>query len=440
MIFWFHSREKGRLVISSDYTLKQPVEAKKQERQGKETVVVEEPDEMDEDSRSLEEPPGWLPDGWIVEARRDDDGSIYRYYICPVSGYTFTSKMETLDYLFSGMEDRMLESQESTEDDELHRSHTWLPGGWLIEARAGGKKMDKMYKFYFHPPTGMRFLSKTEVLRYVNEGKISACDMDVLCDTSTDDNCYTDPISRLEFHTLKSVLSYLGTGEISKHAYLPTRNVIDMYSFDKCADLPQSMLGRLKVEGQTKQKSRRALVLYKELPNEQTSNHSEGGTSAGLTPKSDPKGNKFGTEKATCTNETGSETTKRRRGRPKKILKQTNEIVSDCDKGHYETKHNEVKEEVNIGDEEDMLNGKTEEHTETQKCAMVIQEVENNSNIAERNLSKRKGDESDLVTGPGLYNQENARLTEAGEKATCSSVHKFYKRRCSNQTIGSNKG
>ncbi|CAL5028481.1 unnamed protein product [Urochloa decumbens] len=463
------SREKGSLVIFNYYTLKQPVEGGKQERQGKEIGVVEEPDEMDEDSTSLEEPPGWLPDGWIMEVYRDDKGSIYPYYISPVSEYTFTSKMETLDYLFSGMEERMLESQERI-DDELHGSHTWLPGGWLIEVRAGGKKMDKMYKFYFHPPTGMRFLSKAEVLSYVNERKISARDMDVLCDTSTDDNIlahvefnpdglpdgwvketifrkcndgirkdpyYTDPISHRVFRTLKSVLSYLGTGEISKHAYMPRRNVIDMYSFDKCADLPQSMLKRLKAEGQTKQNSMRALD--KELPNDQISNHSEGGTSAGLTPKSDPKGNKFGTEKATGTNGISSESTKRQRGRPKKILKQATESISDCDKRHEETKHNVVNEEVDIGVEEDMPNGKTKEHTQVPKCTTLIPEVENISNIAERNLSKWKGNESDLMACPGLHNQENGRLTEAGEKATCSLVHKFYKRRCSNQTLGSNK-
>ncbi|XP_039771454.1 uncharacterized protein LOC120639658 isoform X5 [Panicum virgatum] len=459
------AREKASFVISNDDKLKQPVGADKQDRQGRDIVVVEEPDEMDEDSRSLEEPPGWLPDGWIME-----------HYTSPVSGYTFTSKMETIEYLFSGMEERMLESQ---------GSHTWLPGGWLIEVRAGGKKMDKMYKFYFHPPSGMRFLSKGEVLRYVNEGKISACDMDLLCDTSTDDNIlalvefspdglpdgwvketifrkcndgirkdpyYTDPISHRVFRTLKSVLSYLGTGEISKHAYLPRRNVIDMYSFDKCADLPQSMLKRLKAEGQTKHKSRRALVLNKELPNDQTSNHSLyrimrwlhclGCSTAegGLTPKSDPKGNKFGNEKGTSTHEIGSETTIRRRGRPKKILKQTNESISDRDRRHNETKHNEVKEEVDIGVEEGMPNGKTKEHTEMLECTTVIQELENNSSIAERNLSRRKGDESDLVACPGLESQENGRLTKAGEKATCTSVYKFYKRRCSNQMLGSNKG
>lgn len=158
-----------------------------------------------------------------------------------------------------------------------------------------------------------------------------------------------------------------------------------------------------------------------------------GGTFAQLSPKSGPRGNKFGTEKATGTNEISSETTKRRRGRPKKVLKQTNEGVSDCEKRYKKTKHDEViKEEADIGDEEDMPNGKI---TEAQKRTMVIQEVGQNSNIAERNLLKRKGDESDLVTGRGLHNQENGRLTEPSEKATCSSVLKFYKRRCSTQTL-----
>ena len=78
MIFWFHNREKASFVISNDDKLKQPVGADKQDRQGRDIVVVEEPDEMDEDSMSLEEPPSWLPDGWIMEVFCDDDSSIYR--------------------------------------------------------------------------------------------------------------------------------------------------------------------------------------------------------------------------------------------------------------------------------------------------------------------------------------------------------------------------
>lgn len=443
------------------------MEAEKQGRHGIEDVVIEELDEVGEDLGSLDEPPGWLPDGWIMEVCQEDNGSIYRYYTSPVSGYTFTSKMETLHYLFSGMEESM--ETLANVGNELHVSHAWLPRGWVIEVRAGGMKMDKMYKFYVHLPTGKRFLSKAEVFHFVNKGMVSTCSMDVLCDTSSDDNIlahvefspdglpdgwvketifrkchdgirndpyYTDPVSHRVFRTLKSVLSYLGTGEISKHAYLPRRNVIDMYSFDKCADLPQSMLKRLKAAGQTKQKSMRALVLCKEFPNDHTSNHC--GTSAGLA-QSDIKGDKFGTVKSTGEKGNSSNTMKRQRGGPKKILKQMNESISDCDKGScVETKNIEVQKEVRIGDCEDLQNAKAWEHTEMHKSTMIIKEVDNNSNKAEKNLLKRKGGELDLVTSPGLQKQEND-MTKACEKATCSSVHKFYKRRNRNPTIASRK-
>jgi len=147
-------RENNGLVISNDNTLKQTVEVEKQGRQGKEVLVVHELDESNEDSGSLDEPPGWLPDGWTMEVCQEDNGSIYKYYTSPMSGYMFTSKMETLHYLFSGVEERMLELQASAEDNELHESHTWLPRGWVIEVRAGGKKMDKMYK------VGWRFVAQ----------------------------------------------------------------------------------------------------------------------------------------------------------------------------------------------------------------------------------------------------------------------------------------
>jgi hypothetical protein len=69
---------------------------------------------------------------------------------------------------------------------------------------------------------------------------------------------------------------------------------------------------------------------------------------------------------------------------------------------------------------------------------MIIKEV--NNNTAEKNLSKTEGDKSDLVTSSmSLHKQENGRLTEVSEKATFSTVHKFYKRRSCNQTLGSRK-
>ncbi|AQK43042.1 methyl binding domain113 [Zea mays] len=473
-------RENNGLVISNDNTLKQTVEVEKQGRQGKEVLVVHELDESNEDSGSLDEPPGWLPDGWTMEVCQEDNGSIYKYYTSPMSGYMFTSKMETLHYLFSGVEERMLELQASAEDNELHESHTWLPRGWVIEVRAGGKKMDKMYKvdrcrgymswrvslcllqFYVHLPTGQRFLSKAEVLHFVNKGMVSTCDMDVLCDTSTDDNIlahvefnpdglpdgwvketisrkfndgirkdqyYTDPVSHRVFRTLKSVLSYLGTGEISRHSYLPRRNVIDMYSFDKCADLPKSMVKRLKAKGQAKKKFMRAQVLDKDLSNGQTSNHCEG--AIGLT-QSDPEGDKFGSMEAACEKGTSSETMKQRIGRPKKILKQTNDSISDRDKGSHQ-EHIEAKEEVDICGGKDLTHLKTLERTEAQNSTMITKEV-NNNDTAEKNLSKIEGDNSDLVTGTGLHKQENSRLTEVSEKATFSTGYKFYKRRSCNKT------
>uniref|UniRef100_A0A0A8XZ37 Uncharacterized protein n=1 Tax=Arundo donax TaxID=35708 RepID=A0A0A8XZ37_ARUDO len=195
------------------------------------------------------------------------------------------------------------------------------------------------------------------------------------------------------------------------------------------------MLKRLKVEGKAKQKTMRGLVLDKELPNGQTSNPSEGGTPTGLSPQSDPEGNQIRTVKATGEKEINSETIKRPRGRPKKMLKQTNEITSDSDRSSHKLTNNiEVKEEVNVGDGEGTLKEKTLEKN------MVIQQMDNNSNLTERNLSTRKGDKLDLVTDPDLHKQEKGKLTEAGEKATFSSVHKFYMRRSSNQTRSSNKG
>uniref|UniRef100_A0A0D3FSV0 MBD domain-containing protein n=1 Tax=Oryza barthii TaxID=65489 RepID=A0A0D3FSV0_9ORYZ len=61
---------------------------------------------LQSDDENVDERPGWLPDGWIMEVYRGDDGTICRYYICPFSGITFTMKSK--------------------------RTHEWLPKvGWL---------------------------------------------------------------------------------------------------------------------------------------------------------------------------------------------------------------------------------------------------------------------------------------------------------------------
>jgi len=155
----------------------------------------------------------------------------------------------------------------------------------------------------------------------------------------------------------------------------------------------------------------------------------------GLT-QSDPEGDKFGSVEATCEKGISSETMKRRRGRPKKILKQTNDSISDRDKGSHK-EHIEAKDDVDISGGKDLTNVKTSERTETQNSTVIIKEV--NNNTAEKNLSKTEGDKSDLLTSMGLHKQENGRLTEVSEEATFSTVHKFYKRRSCNQTLGSRK-
>lgn len=48
-----------------------------------------------------------------------------QYYTSPVSGYTFSTDMEALDYLFSEMDERILESEACAEDNELHVSEAF---------------------------------------------------------------------------------------------------------------------------------------------------------------------------------------------------------------------------------------------------------------------------------------------------------------------------
>ena len=38
-------------------------------------------EEEEEDIEALAEPPDWLPDGWIMEVYREEDGTIHRVYL-----------------------------------------------------------------------------------------------------------------------------------------------------------------------------------------------------------------------------------------------------------------------------------------------------------------------------------------------------------------------
>uniref|UniRef100_A0A0E0DBX0 MBD domain-containing protein n=1 Tax=Oryza meridionalis TaxID=40149 RepID=A0A0E0DBX0_9ORYZ len=238
-----------------------------------------------EDLEEEEERPGWLPDGWIMEVYQGDDGTIYRYYTSPISGLTFTMKSEVLQYLFSGMDERFLESKNCAADNQLinnsvyvsptmtymQMTHEWLPKGWIIEVRAGGKNMNKMYKFYVYPPAGVRLFSKEDVLLYINKSEITGFDTNGECDTRTKDNIlanvefnphslpegwvkevvfrktktgvirkdpyFTDPVNNYSFRTRKSAMLYVQTGKVPKRAFIQRTSVHDLYSFEKSADL-----------------------------------------------------------------------------------------------------------------------------------------------------------------------------------------------------------
>uniref|UniRef100_A0A8R7P8Y9 MBD domain-containing protein n=1 Tax=Triticum urartu TaxID=4572 RepID=A0A8R7P8Y9_TRIUA len=224
------------------------------------------------------EAPVWLPDGWIMEVRRGDDGALYRYFISPVSGAKFTMKSEVLDYLFSEMDEHYIEANYSVADSMLFKSHEWLPKGWLVEIRVGGENMNKMYKFYVSAAMGVRLFSKEDVLLYVKEGKISSCDTNGQCDTKSRDNIlaevefnpselphgwvkeleyrktlertrkdqyYTDPVSHYAFRTLKSALHYVQTGKLTKRSFVQRTSVDELYSFEKSADLHESLRKRV---------------------------------------------------------------------------------------------------------------------------------------------------------------------------------------------------
>nr|CAH67925.1 OSIGBa0138E08-OSIGBa0161L23.6 [Oryza sativa] len=338
-----------------------------------------------EDLEEEEERPGWLPDGWIMEVYQGDDGTIYRYYTSPISGLTFTMKSEVLQYLFSGMDERFLESKNCAADNQLinnsvyvsptmtymQMTHEWLPKGWIIEVRAGGKNMNKMYKFYVYPPAGVRLFSKEDVLLYINKSEITGFDTNGECDTRTKDNIlanvefnphslpegwvkevvfrktktgvirkdpyFTDPVNNYSFRTRKSAMLYVQTGKVPKRAFIQRTSVHDLYSFEKSADLHESLKKRLDFAARTNRKSRRSLksknssLTEKSLSDEESS-YKYGDSSDDLSDSSsEVKKNKGKLEKTTCKTKksVSFNTAKRPVGRPSK--RSTEEMPRDVE-------------------------------------------------------------------------------------------------------------
>ncbi|KQJ82066.1 hypothetical protein BRADI_5g05225v3 [Brachypodium distachyon] len=398
------------VAVPDDKDVNQLDEAGEWKKESKEVGEAEGLDEEDENVAALKEAPFWFPDGWIINVHHGDGGSTHRYYTSPVSEYTFSTNMEALHYLFSEMDEFVLESQACAVDNKLLGMYRWLPDGWVIEVRAGGK-------FYVHLPTGTRFFSKEDVLRYVNEGEISRRNVNELCCTSSEENI----LAQVEFNP-----DGLPNGWVKEVIFRKCNDGIRK-------DPPQRFLKRLQVQGKAKRKSTNPLVFEKELPDVQTSNLSQGDTFASLNPLSGPKG-KFETVMPTGKELIGSQTVKRPRGRPPKISKPINETTSDCpNSSHQDRTHIMVKRELGTKSGEQMLKENTLEYNEIEMHAVVTEEVDKKSDLAGC-ISLRR-EKPGLVTYRDLYEQDNVNSAKASGKSASSSVHKFYMRRNSNRTM-----
>uniref|UniRef100_A0ACD5YDB2 Uncharacterized protein n=1 Tax=Avena sativa TaxID=4498 RepID=A0ACD5YDB2_AVESA len=309
---------------------------------------------------NVEQPPDWLPDGWIMEVKRGDDGIPYQYFVSPVSGARFMMKAEVLDYLFSEMDEHWIESKKSAESISFLSVHEWLPKGWLLEIRAGGEKMDKMFKFYVYPALGVRLMSKQDVLLYVKEMKINVCDTNGQCNTDTRDNILadvefnppelprgwvkeivyrktkegirkdsyiTDPVSHYTFRTMAAALRYLETGEVTKRQFIQKTSVHDLYSFEKSADLHESLRKRLTEKGKdakrptSSPKPRGSTLKKKNKCCDQTSYRTEDMDTDSSTDSvsSEHQNIRIESVKSKRGKPSSSDTIKRPRGRPPKV-------------------------------------------------------------------------------------------------------------------------
>uniref|UniRef100_A0A0E0DB51 MBD domain-containing protein n=1 Tax=Oryza meridionalis TaxID=40149 RepID=A0A0E0DB51_9ORYZ len=199
-----------------------------------------------------------------------------KYYICPLSGTTFTTKSEVLDYLFSEMDQCFLESKNHAVGSNLTRTHEWLPKGWLVEIRAGGDNMDKMYKFYVYPPNRVRLFSKDDILAILEfnpEGVPQGWVKEVH---------YTDPIKIM--YSVPRAALYVETGKVTIRAFVQKTSVHEVYSFEKFTHLHESLWKRLELGG-TNQLRTRSSKLRKLSLKEEILSDEQGSTSSKLVPE-----------------------------------------------------------------------------------------------------------------------------------------------------------
>jgi hypothetical protein len=152
-----------------------------------------------------------------------------------------------------------------------------------------------------------------------------------------------------------------------------------------------------------------------------------------MIPVSEPKEKEANTMEAKCKEPVSSETTKRPRGRPRKIPKQTNETDSGCAKSSdKETSHIAVKKEFDTGTGEQLSKEKALRYNQMDNTAMVTLEVDNQNGLV-RSPSPKSRCRPGRATDPDMHEHENGNSSEARAKSTSSTVPKVYMRRNSNQ-------
>ncbi|RDY02702.1 Methyl-CpG-binding domain-containing protein 13, partial [Mucuna pruriens] len=128
---------------------------------------------------------------------------------------------------------------------EEPNSDEWLPPGWTVDVRV--RKNGKRDKYYFPPSSGLKFNSKVEVFRYLdnaqNKVRVQKISPNVVVekaiaeglppgwvkktrittkrDTVRRDSYYIDPVSGYTFRSIKDVDRYLESGEIGRKALKP---------------------------------------------------------------------------------------------------------------------------------------------------------------------------------------------------------------------------
>ncbi|XP_010273135.1 PREDICTED: methyl-CpG-binding domain-containing protein 13 [Nelumbo nucifera] len=206
----------------------------------------------------MEDPPEWLPAGWVVEIKTRMSGSSagqkYKCYIAPSTGCKLYSKKEVQRYLSCYMPEvkrKECKNMQSACNVVLKDVTEELPPGWIKEIRVRRKtcKTKKSDTYYIDPVNGYEFRSKKDVFRYLGTGDLENCaikpkkrgtnDMDSI------DDKFSPPTAakrqKLEGNATRRCLLM---GQNSKSSATVDQHLIESSATEECVPLPESILNQ----------------------------------------------------------------------------------------------------------------------------------------------------------------------------------------------------